>query len=134
MVLSTVAVSGVWLRRGLSLLAFCSASINTVNGTGWQRPIGCLKLQVIFRQRATNYRALLQKMTYNDKASYGSSPPCSKYSIDLGRQFGNKVIDCIVQQCVAGYCSVLQQQVIIIHIIKRSHPAIHCCQRCQKRH
>ena len=29
---------------------------------GWRRPIGCLKLQVIFRKRATNYSALLQKM------------------------------------------------------------------------
>jgi len=42
--------------------------------TGWQRPIGCLKLQVIFRKRATDFRALLRKMTYKDKASYGSSP------------------------------------------------------------
>ena len=45
--------------------------------TGWRRPIGCLKLQVILRKRATNYRALLRKMTCEDKASYGSSPPCS---------------------------------------------------------
>jgi len=45
--------------------------------TGWRRPIGCLKLQVIFRKRATNYRALLRKITYKDKASYGSSPPCT---------------------------------------------------------
>ena len=44
--------------------------------TGWRRPIGCLKLQVIFRKRATEYRALLRKMTYKDKASYDSSPPC----------------------------------------------------------
>ena len=29
--------------------------------TGWRRPTGCLKLQVIFRKRATNYRALLRK-------------------------------------------------------------------------
>ena len=29
--------------------------------TGWRRPMGCLKLQVIFCKRATNYRALLQK-------------------------------------------------------------------------
>ena len=43
---------------------------------GWRRPIGCLKLQAIFRKRATNYRVLLQKMTYKDKASYESSPPC----------------------------------------------------------
>ena len=34
------------------------------------------KLQVIFRKRATNYGALLLKITYKDKASYGSLPPC----------------------------------------------------------
>jgi len=45
--------------------------------TGWQRPIGCLKLQVISRKRATNHRVLLQKMTYKDQASYGSSPLCT---------------------------------------------------------
>ena len=45
--------------------------------TGWRRLIGCLKLQVIICKRATNYTALLQKMTYEDKASYGSSPPCT---------------------------------------------------------
>jgi len=44
--------------------------------TGWRRLIGCLKLQVIFRKRATNYRAFLRKMTYEDKASYDSTPPC----------------------------------------------------------
>ena len=44
--------------------------------TGWQPPIGCLKLQVIFRKRATNYRALAQERTYKDKASYDSTPPC----------------------------------------------------------
>jgi len=36
--------------------------------TGWRRPTGCLKLQVIFRKRATNYWALLRKMTCEDKA------------------------------------------------------------------
>ena len=45
-------------------------------GTGWWRLIECLKLQVIFRNRATNYRGLLWKMTYKDKASYRSTPPC----------------------------------------------------------
>ena len=44
--------------------------------TGWRRLIGCLKLQVGFRKRASNYRALLQKVTCKDKVSYGSSPPC----------------------------------------------------------
>jgi len=47
--------------------------------TGWRRPIGCLELQVIFRKRATDYRALLRKMTSKDKASYASSPPCMSH-------------------------------------------------------
>ena len=46
--------------------------------TGWRRPTRWLKLQVIFRKRATNYRALLRKMTYTDKASSASTPPCSE--------------------------------------------------------
>jgi len=37
--------------------------------TGWRRPIGCLKLQVIFRKRATNYRTLVRKMTHKYKGS-----------------------------------------------------------------
>jgi len=41
--------------------------------TAWRRLIECLKLQVIFRKRATKHRALLQKMTYEDKASYDST-------------------------------------------------------------
>ena len=45
--------------------------------TGWRRLIGCLKLLVIFRKRATDYRALLRKLTYEDKASYESTPPCT---------------------------------------------------------
>jgi len=45
--------------------------------TGRRRPIRCLKLQLNFRKRATNYRALLRKIAYNDKATYESSPPCT---------------------------------------------------------
>ena len=51
-------------------------TICTLSSTGWRRLRGCLKLQVIFCKRATNYRALLWKMTYEDKASYDSTPPC----------------------------------------------------------
>jgi len=46
--------------------------------TGWRKPIACLKLQVIFRKRATIYRALRRKITYIDKASYDSTPPCAR--------------------------------------------------------
>ena len=49
--------------------------------TGWQRLIGYLKLQIIFCKRTTNYRDLLWKMTYKDKASHGSSPPCITISM-----------------------------------------------------
>ena len=45
--------------------------------TAWRRPIGCFKLQVISGKSATNYRALLREMTYQDKATYGSLPPCT---------------------------------------------------------
>ena len=58
----------------VSHAATCSAPIPFVCDwrcyTGWWRLIGCLKLWVIFRKRATNYRALLRKMTYEDKASW----------------------------------------------------------------
>ena len=47
--------------------------------TGWQRLIGFPKLQIIFHKRATKYRSLLRKMTYKDKESYESSPPCGRY-------------------------------------------------------
>jgi len=41
---------------------FCHAEITW---SGWRRPIGCLKLQVIFRKRATNYRPLLRSRRNN---------------------------------------------------------------------
>jgi len=46
-------------------------------GTGWRRLIGSPKLQIIFHKRAIKYRSLLRKMTYKDKGSYESSPPCT---------------------------------------------------------
>jgi len=45
--------------------------------TGWRRLIGSPKLQIILHKSATKYRALLRKMTYKDKGSYESSPPCT---------------------------------------------------------
>ena len=49
--------------------------------TGWRRLIGSPKLQVIFHKRATKYRSLLRKMTYKDKGSYESLPPCTARTI-----------------------------------------------------
>ena len=45
--------------------------------TGWRRLIGSPQLQIIFHKRAIKYRSLLLKMTYKDKGSYESSPPCT---------------------------------------------------------
>ena len=41
--------------------------------------IGSPKLQIIFHKRATIHRSLLRKMTYKDKGSYESLPPCSTH-------------------------------------------------------
>ena len=48
-----------------------------VHCTQRRRLIGCLKLQVVFCKRATDYRALLQKTNCKDNASYGTKPPCT---------------------------------------------------------
>jgi len=48
-----------------------------------------IKLQVIFGNRTTNYRALLRKMTCKSKASYGSSPPCM-YRIEFVKGWSNR--------------------------------------------
>ena len=62
-----------------SVYEFSCDYMHTHTNKHWQRPIGCFKSQVFFSKRATNSRALLQKMTYKDKASYGSSPPFSRH-------------------------------------------------------
>ena len=74
----------MWTVTGLCFLiaeakqhtaTHCNTHCNTMQHTATHgsplspRPIECLKLQVIFRKRATNYRALLRKMTDKDKAS-----------------------------------------------------------------
>ena len=45
--------------------------------TGWRRLIRSPKLQIISHKTATKCRPLLRKMTYKDKGSYESSPPCT---------------------------------------------------------
>ena len=50
------------------------ASERRVPGLHAKEKASIHKLQVIFRKRATNYRALLRQITYEDKASYDSTP------------------------------------------------------------
>jgi len=52
-------------------------------------------LHVIFRKRATKYRALLWEMTCKDQASYDSTPPCTKRHTPQWRPTGwRRVIGC----------------------------------------
>jgi len=71
--------NNVILQRTESHLR-CSSSENNfgrhASDPGWQRCMGCLKLKVVFRKSATNYRALLRKMSCKGRASYGSLQPC----------------------------------------------------------
>jgi len=91
-VLQCVAVCCRWLQftwqplRNVStvLANICTAilSLNIkqwLHSTGWRRLIGSLKLQIISHKRATKYKSLLRKMTYKDKGSYESSPPCNMF-------------------------------------------------------
>jgi len=78
---------GCWLttRDQVPRIRVCLDVIaNSVN-TRWRRCIGCLTLQVFFRKRTTNYKALLRKITYKEKASYDSTPPCTmkRYPLNL---------------------------------------------------
>jgi len=54
------------VRVSLLLLVSLKSSL----ATGWRRLKGSPKLHIIFHKRATKYRSLLQKTTYQDKGSY----------------------------------------------------------------
>ena len=110
--------------------SFESSPPCTVHTPGWQRSIRCLSLRISFRTSANNYRALLRKITYIDKASYGSLPPCttktyikkiiSSCQIEcqnkkkpaspsvLVRRCAPSYVEARSVECVAVGCSVLQ--------------------------
>jgi len=88
-----MSVRGIWrysTRRSCSLrvdyVLFCTyiwekrqVYVGTTNLEiqGGEDLYDSLSCKSFFCKRATNCRALLRKMTYNNKASYGSSPPCT---------------------------------------------------------
>jgi len=85
--------------------------VTPFNSTGWWRPIGWLKLQVILCKRAPKYRSLLRKMTYKDKGSYESSPPCNASpllrTICVGRYVCTYVCMCVcIYKCTYAYLCV----------------------------
>jgi len=84
-------ISASFAENDLQLKASCDPTLSCIprlEGTEWQRPRGCLKLQVIFRKKCPNYRALLRKMTYKDKASYGSRDPVEvlQHTVEISPQ------------------------------------------------
>jgi len=90
---------------------------------GWWRLTGCLKLQVIFRKRATNHRALLRKTTCNDKASYGSLPPCTPHCNTLRR---TAIYCTTLMRCTAIYCTTLTSRPRGQECMALKHTATHC--------
>ena len=71
-------------------------------------------MQVIFRKRVTNYRAVLREMTYEDKASCDSTPPCIECEMHFFRM------------CVSSkVCAALQSHKIKIRIYTKMNTDIH---------
>jgi len=112
-----------------------------VFSTGWRRPIGCLQLQVTFRKRATNYRALFREMTYKDNAFYGCSPPYNVLSsthllrcVAVYRRVSLFVAVCCaccsVMQHVAACCSVLHDSCDAVCCSMMQYVAV-CCSMLQ---
>jgi len=66
-----------WRLQGERLTFAGVAPAHVLVDSGWRRLIGSPKLQIIFHKRVTKYRSLVRKMTYKDKGSYESAPPCS---------------------------------------------------------
>ena len=118
-----------------------------IHDTEWRRRIGCLKLQVSFRKRATNYRALLRKITSEEKASYHSTQPCihiEHMTIEYEHKtieyehmtieydatlYSSRRIDMIFNShmftsCTATHCNTLQHTAT--HCNTLQHTATHC--------
>ena len=78
-ILHCVAISCMLLQNGATRVAERTKLLYMCEDTQWRGCVGCIMLQVSVRKRATNYRALMQKMTYTDKVSYTSLPPSPVY-------------------------------------------------------
>ena len=68
------------------------------------------KLQDICRKRAINYRALLRKMTYEDKASYDSAPHCTHTLTFVHVVYSYKCICHILVPLYMIYTHILSQK------------------------
>jgi len=55
--------------------------------TEWRRCAGCLKVQVSFRKRATDYRALWRKVTYQNKGGEDAQDALSLFSFSATENY-----------------------------------------------
>jgi len=101
--------------------------------TGWRRSIGCLKLQVSFRRRASNYRALLRKMNYKDKTPYGSLPTCTIMCV-TGQSWGFiHTLQHTLQRTATHI--ITQYTHTTTHVMRhRTHTATHTATHCNTNH
>jgi len=72
---------------------------------GWRRLIGSPKLQINFHKRATKYMSLLRKITYKDKGSNESSPPCLSCTDGYRADFCEFHIWCSHMMQIKCYCT-----------------------------
>jgi len=63
--------------------SLCTDIVGTRVNTGWRGLTGSPTLHIIFHKRAIKYRSFLRKMTYKDKGSCESSPPCTIVNINI---------------------------------------------------
>jgi len=83
--------------------------VSPVSAGSTSRVIGCLKLQVSFRKRATNYRAALRRVACKAGA---------RRLLSAGSTSRECVVMCrSVLQCVAVCCSVLQFVAVCCNIL-----------------
>jgi len=95
--------------------------------TGWRRLIGSPKLQIIFHKRATKYRALLRKMTYKDKGSYESSPPCTPRVKIRVKYTECKNVLCVCVAWLNNMCDVTDSYVWPVSVIYVTWHIDVCC-------
>ena len=82
--------------------------------TGCRRLIGSPKLQIIFHERATKYRSLLHKMTYKDKGTCESSPPCITHTLF---SFMYEMQSMIYMQVRIHVCGIYHHMCLLIYSV-----------------